>query len=103
MSLVEAAALGMLIEAEGTVVRTALDRVKPHWEISFCNSDLELISMALRLTQVGRVYLKKPSPGGIRSNYLMWTWGCYAQANIEDLARQISPYCMKARRILASL
>lgn len=94
MSDVQAAWVGAIIEAEGSVVFTP--RTSLHYaRIQVSNTDVEIISALMRTTGVGSVCLLQQSKLGTKD---CWCWAVQARNDIQSLVRQCSLYAMKLQR-----
>jgi len=97
LSDVCAAWMGAMIEAEGSTYISATPG-RPRACVQFCNTDPELISTALRLTQIGTVQPKLHSSPLSRKLILWWRverwWDALA------LAQQLAPYSPKAQTLV---
>ena len=100
LSDVCAAWLGAMIEAEGSAyVRETPGR--PAASIQFCNTDPELISVALRLTQIGTVQQKFHSSPLSRKLILWWRVECWLDALAH--AQQLAPYSPKVQTLMQQM
>ena len=99
MSPVEAAYVGAMVDAEGTV------RIKDgYWQVNFPNTEVEYVSAVVRATGIGSVYCRdltgraSSNPRFTPSTKLLWIWATTRKADVEELARQLSPYSTKMQK-----
>lgn len=88
MTEIERAWLGAMVEAEGCV-----GYYNKYWRINIVNTDLEIVSTALRLTQVGNITKHKGE------NKICWVWAVERKNDVMNLSKQLNTYCMKTRKI----
>ncbi len=96
----EAAWIGAMVEAEGSVYNTlGTDR----WKVQFVNTDLELISAFLRVTGVGQVYYRESRPcTGAASGSMskpLFIWVINAHNDVAQLQERCEMYSGKLQRI----
>lgn len=92
MSEPERAWVGAFIDGEGSLYQ----ETRGYNRLSGCNTEVELISTLIRATGVGKVYLQ-PQIG-----LPLWVWRVNRLHQIQEIARQIKPYCLKAQKWLAN-
>lgn len=92
MTDVEAAWVGAMIEAEGTIRKTYSGQA-----IHVPNTDAEVLSALLRATGIGCVYPKTKNIG----TRDIFQWVVQQRINVQALLERIAPYSMKAQRALA--
>lgn len=90
---VEAAWLGAMLDAEGTIYRNGAT-----WAMVFLNSEVEYISAFLRLTGQGKVYYRAPRPPG---KLVLWEWRTGRSIEVAILCQRLAPWSLKARRVPA--
>ncbi len=101
LSIAEAAWVGAMIEAEGTV--WALRKTTRCVGISVGNTDVEIISTLLRFVGDGRVKMHAPGAGDL-GRKTAWFWELTHDAAIRALAPQITPWMtVKGDRLIALL
>jgi hypothetical protein len=96
----EAAWLGALIDGEGSVIYKKRDGSPRSLRLQICNTDPELLSSCLRVTQLGTVY-------SVPHNQPNWRpafhWVLQDKVAVENLLRRISKYSAKAQRALEAI
>jgi len=95
MSPVEAAWIGAMIEAEGSVI------FRPQHsghlaKISMTNCDPEVLSAMLRVTGAGHLY---PAPVHRWGRKPVFHWGISAWNEVKDIVRQCAAYSMKLQKV----
>lgn len=101
MTTVEAAWVGAMIEAEGSVVirtSTAPGRSGYHeLKVVVGNTDPEIISALLRLVGAGTVCVKTFSKQWQRK--MCFSWQVQAREDVREIARQCAPFSMKLQKV----
>lgn len=91
MTAVEAAWVGAMVEAEGSVV------LNPRYQrVDVINTDPEILSAMLRATGAGTVIFKPNSNPRYRPGFY---WTLCRRLEIRELVRQCSGYSMKLQRL----
>jgi hypothetical protein len=85
----EAAWVGAMIEAEGSVV------FAPQVRVAVVNSDPEIISALLRATGSGTVQIRQPHLG----TKLLYCWWMSKWREVQALVAQAGPYSMKLQKV----
>ena len=89
---IEAAYVGALIDTDGCVTYVG----GRYWHILFTNTEVELVSNALRLTGTGRISYRHR--GGHYKD--IWKWGVYRGGDVAALMKRLKPYSLKVQRAL---
>ena len=101
MSDVEAAWIGALVDGEGSVcyiVHPGQGRSTRRFDVGVVNTEVELLSACLRLTQCGSVYHKPASPKGpFAETRPCFAWKISRWSPALALLRRIRPYSLKAQ------
>jgi hypothetical protein len=98
MTEVEAAWVGAMIEAEGSIYLHPQYN-QQRMRIDVCNTDPEIISALLRLTGIGSVYVDMPRDTRLGTKPA-YHWLVHQYLNAGALARRIAAYSPKAQRLL---
>jgi hypothetical protein len=103
MTTAQAAWVGAMIEAEGSVDVRANDH--GYVRIQVANTDVEIIATLLRFVGAGKVSLQtKLKPGFVKSNKPCWYWTIAAQKDVLMLSAQVLPWMSdKGTKLAAGL
>ena len=88
--------MGALVDGEGSVCY--ITRPTRRFDVGVVNTEVELLSACLRLTQCGSVYEKPPSrKGAFVATRPCFAWKISRWSPALEFLRRIRPYSLKAQ------
>ena len=105
MTDVEAAWMGAMLEGEGSVMLLPHHSSrKPFVRAVITNTDPEIMSACLRLTNAGRVNRGQDNRSSlVRETKICFAWAIQAWNDVMSFLQQVRPYSMKAQQLFTIL